>query len=432
MKKLKHLTFSAMLFLEVLLIASCTSQLEPPRKPENTSALHQADLVLVPSLGWVPKSIVHRIETGSQLLRQGGHIYKLESSTGKQLEDFGEIQVDKMRKNERTLAANPNWIASSSWTNPSGQPPLNYFSTSWSVPNNPVGSDGQTLFLFNALNAIDGSTILQPVLQWGISSAGGGNYWAITNWYIQPGFVGFMPLYTNSGQGLAPGTNLLGYMTYQGQQAGNHSLLYTSAFSNYPNQSLALVYGLVLTGGSGNSVPIVSIYQNEATETLEAYGNGGPGGIYPPNANDYPVGQVSMKNINLQTANGHVSLFWSGQNPYLSSPAPLGQFSFVVSNNSSGSGEVDIYFGCTITRSVTGFVWVNPADEFFWNAVPGATSYFLSIPGAGVPRYTTGGTSIADARAILGLTPGHQYTATINPIFPCGTGTSFTNLIFTP
>ena len=30
----------------------------------------------------------------------------------------------------------------------------------------------------------DTSAVLQPVLQWGVSAAGGGNYWAIASWYL--------------------------------------------------------------------------------------------------------------------------------------------------------------------------------------------------------------------------------------------------------
>ena len=40
---------------------------------------------------------------------------------------------------------------------------------------------GQTIFLFPALEPADMGSILQPVLQYGPSFAGGGNYWAITS-----------------------------------------------------------------------------------------------------------------------------------------------------------------------------------------------------------------------------------------------------------
>lgn len=49
----------------------------------------------------------------------------------------------------------------------------------------------QLLYLFTALlgwDVMDNGNyfnhILQPVLQWGLSPAGGGNYWAINNWYV--------------------------------------------------------------------------------------------------------------------------------------------------------------------------------------------------------------------------------------------------------
>jgi len=60
----------------------------------------------------------------------------------------------------------------------------------WTVPGNPVDStDSQVLFLFTGLQnnydlEADVTNIIQPVLQWGVSAAGGGNYWALASWYV--------------------------------------------------------------------------------------------------------------------------------------------------------------------------------------------------------------------------------------------------------
>ena len=57
-----------------------------------------------------------------------------------------------------------------------------------SVPSFPVRYVAQTVYIFPALTN-DGSgsgygEIIQPVLQYGPSAAGGGNYWAYASWYL--------------------------------------------------------------------------------------------------------------------------------------------------------------------------------------------------------------------------------------------------------
>jgi len=56
-------------------------------------------------------------------------------------------------------------------------------SATWIVPPEPTGRHGQTLFFFPGFEDInDVISILQPVLQFGLSAGGGGNYWAVESW----------------------------------------------------------------------------------------------------------------------------------------------------------------------------------------------------------------------------------------------------------
>ena len=63
------------------------------------------------------------------------------------------------------------------------------FSADWLVPNTPDSWDGQLMYLFIAFE--DDYTfpqqIIQPVLQWGVSPAGGGNYYAMADWFCPGG-----------------------------------------------------------------------------------------------------------------------------------------------------------------------------------------------------------------------------------------------------
>jgi hypothetical protein len=91
-------------------------------------------------------------------------------------------------------------------------------SASWAVPPGPTTEDGQTLFFFPGFeDKNDVISIVQPVLQFGPSAAGGGTFWAVASWNCCPsGTAWYSPLLnvssgdtivgTISPNGLAPGT----------------------------------------------------------------------------------------------------------------------------------------------------------------------------------------------------------------------------------
>ena len=56
-------------------------------------------------------------------------------------------------------------------------------SATWTVPPAPPTAQGQTLFFFPGFEDYsDVISIVQPVLQFGPSAAGGGNFWAVASW----------------------------------------------------------------------------------------------------------------------------------------------------------------------------------------------------------------------------------------------------------
>ncbi|KJE91776.1 hypothetical protein CAOG_002865 [Capsaspora owczarzaki ATCC 30864] len=67
----------------------------------------------------------------------------------------------------------------------------------FNIPAAPQDYNGQTIFFFTGLQNIDwvppqtrpseGFDIIQPVAQYGPSSAGGGNYWTLSSWYVTLG-----------------------------------------------------------------------------------------------------------------------------------------------------------------------------------------------------------------------------------------------------
>jgi len=56
-------------------------------------------------------------------------------------------------------------------------------SGSWPVPSAPSHKGGQLIFLFTGMTTYREDAVIQSVLQWGTSAAGGGNYWAIASWW---------------------------------------------------------------------------------------------------------------------------------------------------------------------------------------------------------------------------------------------------------
>jgi len=77
-------------------------------------------------------------------------------------------------------ARDTGWIAYASDANGSN---YNSFYGTWNVPENPTNNDDQTVFFFLGFENTQVSEIIQPTLQWGLSNAGGGNFWAIASWW---------------------------------------------------------------------------------------------------------------------------------------------------------------------------------------------------------------------------------------------------------
>ncbi|KAF8889550.1 hypothetical protein CPB84DRAFT_1749274 [Gymnopilus junonius] len=177
------------------------------------------------------------------------------------------------------------YVAYSYWKN-AGKSNIGSFSTSWVVPPVPKTADGQILYIFNALvpNSFDG--IFQPVLQFGATPAGGGNYWAAASWYI----VGSHTYYTVPAQ-VEAGQNITGVMTYEGTEGSGSNLeyLWEAVFTGIPSTSLYIGTSEVF---------------NYAYEALEIYTASGP--------SDLPTGSTMMANINIATQDGgHPTLNWT-------------------------------------------------------------------------------------------------------------------------
>ena len=75
---------------------------------------------------------------------------------------------------------NPHWVAFSAWNNNLGRP-VSSFIAKIKVPPPPTNIEIQTIFIFIGIQ--NTFQILQPVLQWGESAIGGGDFWSVGSWF---------------------------------------------------------------------------------------------------------------------------------------------------------------------------------------------------------------------------------------------------------
>ncbi len=81
------------------------------------------------------------------------------------------------------------WVEASQWdVSLSSSDNIDLMDGYWYVPSNP-SVNGGLVYLFNGIEPSTENWILQPVLQYGVGYAGGGNYWTIASWLVGPNYV---------------------------------------------------------------------------------------------------------------------------------------------------------------------------------------------------------------------------------------------------
>ncbi|HEX6751665.1 MAG TPA: hypothetical protein VF092_30510 [Longimicrobium sp.] len=262
--------------------------------------------VLTPG-GFRARSLVHRVDEGQTLVADDGRRMLMLDRSGNAMAAVEAPAVDPLE----VPALGSGWIAYTYWNNGTGQP-LTSFRTTWEVPPAPSVASGQTIFLFNGIQNYGANYgILQPVLQWGPSGAGGGPYWSVASWYVTSGGQAF---HTNLVR-VNPGDTLVGVMTLTAQQG--------RAFS----------YVSLFEGIAGTTLPVANIAELLwCNETLEAYSIS--------NCANYPnTASTALRRIELRTSGGTPPLLWTPVNAV----TDCGQHAVVVSNSPSG-GEVDLFY----------------------------------------------------------------------------------------
>lgn len=261
-------------------------------------------LVLTPG-GYRHPSLVHRIASGQAIRRSSGKSSKFNLNTKR------TSQLSVPAQGAGVVAAlGSGWITNSTWKNNTGQT-VSSFTTTWTVPPAPSTQNGQTIFLFNALLDAAQNDILQPVLQWGPSQAGGGAFWSVACWFVDTTGNAFF-------KGLVqvqPGDILVGIMTLTATAGG----LFT--------------YDCVFQGVDGVGLTIQTDTELVvATETLECYSI--------QQCTDYPnTNQTAMTGIEIKTGAAQAPINWTVEDRVVD----CGQHTVIV-DNASPNGEVDLAY----------------------------------------------------------------------------------------
>jgi hypothetical protein len=276
------------------------------------------DYVLTPG-GLRRRDLVSLIEPGATIDCDIGRVRKLDAS-GQLLQDLGPVASrppgrpvmphNVVPPPKREPAFGSGWITYASWTNNTGSP-VSLFSTNWVVPPAPATQSGQTVFLFNGIQ--NSAFIYQPVLQWGSSAAGGGNYWAVASWYADgQGGQAFHSQLTQ----VNPGDVLIGVMTLTGHSA--------SGFS----------YNCVFQGIANSALPIQNIPElTWLVQTLECYGI--------TKCSDYPAtNKTPMSAIRIENGKAIPSIGWSVTN----AATECGQHTLLFDEDTTDNGEVDLWY----------------------------------------------------------------------------------------
>ena len=188
----------------------------------------------------VPKSSVHAVPEGA-IVHQSPTEVQIIAANGTMIHSrpYTKVSGPLLKRPSGTTARRAlqnGYVAYGCWQNTSPQP-IAFFGTNWDVPPAPSSWNGQILFWFNALAPSDLQAILQPVLQYGVSAAGGGEFYGIASWWL----IG-SETYHSAVQRVSPGTSLQGHMALTGisTSGGVTTYSYSSFFVGYSTPSISM------------------------------------------------------------------------------------------------------------------------------------------------------------------------------------------------
>jgi hypothetical protein len=301
------------------------------------SANNIQDKIAISPFGPVPKSNIHYIGRNQHIEVRDNSIQIIDNKSDT---ICGEFLIKKVEKSEglvsksiyQQLSANSDfqdgWITYSLLCAKDNSYPISSFSVDWIVPSSPPKRADQLIYIFNGIQTIDSGVghIIQPMLQWGVSPAGGGDYWAICNWYVTSKYYFFHDSLIR----VNPGDTLRGIIKLTSYS--NNLFNYNASFYGYPTSLQVDNFPL---GAS----PYIA---------LEAYN--------VKSCDEYPADEkMRMYNIQIMTDSIYPTIHWCPQNIV----SGCGQFTNII-NESSENGEINIHFHKPYTEDDNEDIYVYP------------------------------------------------------------------------
>ena len=167
-----------------------------------TRQLLSTGLYAITPGGIRPKSMIHVVQPDEVVRPDGTRLKRFNLKTETFVEPPGADFEPPMLP-----GLGGGWITYGFYVEPAANV-VRSMTTTWTVPPEPSREDGQLIYLFNGLQDSPVTQILQPVLQWGKSRAGGGNSWALASWLVTGSGDAFRTQITE----VQPGTVLTGLM----------------------------------------------------------------------------------------------------------------------------------------------------------------------------------------------------------------------------
>jgi hypothetical protein len=316
------------IFLSFLFV-NCLSAQSNQKEDRSSGFLNikdpSCDSVVLTPFGRAAKSHIHFISNKFHVNNGNSYTEIVQNSTGRVIQkfakDFSQNKLDSHSPFENEtedtgMNFKDGWITYGSCEVFSPKEiPISLFDVKWIVPSDPIMKSNQLIYIFCGLQAIESGVghIVQPVLQWGISPAGGGNYWAICNWYVSSDYN----LFYDSLIKVNPGTSLEGKIRLT--STVDTLFNYISSFEGYSE------------GLQVNSLPELT----NPYVVFESY--------YFDDCAEFPPDEkIRMFNIILKTDTIYPPLKWLTSDNLNTGQNTCNQYTKVISE-SSYNGEVDLH-----------------------------------------------------------------------------------------
>ncbi|HTR22985.1 MAG TPA: hypothetical protein VMI10_03310 [Terriglobales bacterium] len=183
---MKNLVNNVLSVLATFLVTSGMLNAQPSQTYSQAVAAHP-DWVQVPG-ELIRPDCIHQIPAGATLSvsndPKGGDDILQNGQVIAHYEACPEDAIVTRKSGGLVPSPGNGWVEDSDWVvSLKKGDNIDWLQNEFAVPKAPK-TNGAVVFLFNGIEPTSGKWIMQPVLQYGPSAAGGGNYWAMASWLV--------------------------------------------------------------------------------------------------------------------------------------------------------------------------------------------------------------------------------------------------------